>query len=207
MGSFLSSTRRVSRTMAKAGSDISILLLLASVISLSTGTGRQIQKSPLLDSLFGESVESEVEARFDFGGKNDNQHLYPVCTPDLEGKVCKRDDGCPSDCRENGQQHCETIREERCIKYSRQSCYGGSCKFFPAKYQWTTFKTECKPPRDVTSCSSCECKPVNYCVFCPSSSSSSSSLFTSSTSGADKEDALLAIIVEAKKKNSETLEF
>ena len=29
----------------------------------------------------------------------------------------------------------------RCIKYSRQSCYGGSCKFFPAKYQWTTFKS------------------------------------------------------------------
>ena len=93
--------------MAKAGSDISILLLLASVISLSTGTGRylhminqrkvkaagvarQIEESPLLDSLFGESVESEVEARFDFGGKNDNQHLYPVCTPDLEGKVKDR---------------------------------------------------------------------------------------------------------------------
>ena len=101
---FLSGTRRVSRTMAKAGSDIAILLLLASVISLSTGTGRylhiinqrkvkaagvdrQIEESPLLDLLFGESVESEVEARFDVGGKNDNQHLYPVCTPDLEGKV------------------------------------------------------------------------------------------------------------------------
>ena len=56
----------------------------------AAGVGRQIEESPLLDSLFGESVESEVEARFDFGGKNDNQHLYPVCTPDLEGKVKDR---------------------------------------------------------------------------------------------------------------------
>ena len=56
----------------------------------AAGVARQIEESPLLDSLFGESVESEVEARFDFGGKNDNQHLYPVCTPDLEGKVKDR---------------------------------------------------------------------------------------------------------------------
>jgi hypothetical protein len=46
--------------------------------------------------------------------------------------VCKKDDGCPSNCIKKGQ-HCETIREERCTKYSKQSCQGNSCR-------WTTFK-------------------------------------------------------------------
>jgi hypothetical protein len=103
--------------MAKAALHIAIL-----AIAVTLSSARE-DRQAVVERLLLDSQDSFTK----------NLHLYPVCTPDLKGKVCKKDDGCPSNCREKGQ-HCETIREERCTKYSKQSCQGNSCR-------WIAFKS------------------------------------------------------------------
>ena len=68
----------------------------------------------------------------------------------------------------------------RCTNYSKWSCIGSSCSWtifklfltiWVATYlpeykstwvdQWSA-RTQCEAPKDVVSCSSCDCKPVKY---------------------------------------------
>ena len=74
----------------------------------------------------------------------------------------------------------------RCTNYSKWSCIGNSCSWtifklflniwdaiYLPEYKstwvdhWST-RTQCEAPKDVVSCSNCECKPVKYffCLFC-----------------------------------------